>query len=198
MNLTYKILLAVNLLVTIWRCVDRWSLKEQPAAQPARYSYRGDDYPLQLPLDISDGPVAMTLHETIHFPLNGSDPIAQMEWDNLVAAPKEAGRTRLGPDHRVFTMVFWHHFHCLWSIQRALNDRNDTYGGYAHLHHCFNYLRQTLLCQAADTLELGDFMERDFENERVGDTLVCRDWQQVYTALDENYQNWTEWAKEWN
>ncbi|KAH7884129.1 hypothetical protein F5I97DRAFT_1898746 [Phlebopus sp. FC_14] len=121
-----------------------------------------------------------------------------MEWDKLVTAPKEAGRTRLGNDHRLFTMVFWHHFHCLWSIQRALNDRNDTYAAYGHLHHCFNYLRQTLLCQAADSLELGDFMERDYEYERVGDTLVCRDWEPVYSALEENYRNWLEWAKEWN
>ena len=165
---------------------------------PPRYSYQGDDYPLELPFGSSDCPVAMTLHETVHFPPNGSDPIAELEWNNLVTAPKEAGRTRLGPDHRVFTMVFWHHFHCLWSIQRALNDPDDPYGGYEHLHHCFNYLRQTLLCQAADTLELGDFMERNFENDRVGDTMVCRDWEQVYTGLDENYQNWTEWAKEWN
>ncbi|KAF8123124.1 hypothetical protein EV363DRAFT_1357498 [Boletus edulis] len=198
MNLTYTVLVALNILLVTWRCINRWTSKEQPPAQHPSYGYRGDDYPFELPLDESSGPVAMTLHETVHFPFNMSDPIAQMEWDNLVTAPKEAGRTRLGPDHRVFTMVFWHHFHCLWSIQRALNDRNDTYAGYGHLHHCFNYLRQTLLCQAADTLELGDFMERDFENNRVGDTLVCRDWEQVYDTMDENYQDWTEWAKQWN
>ncbi|KIJ64929.1 hypothetical protein HYDPIDRAFT_65502, partial [Hydnomerulius pinastri MD-312] len=64
------------------------------------------------------------------------------------------------------------------------------YAYYEHLHHCFNYLRQTFLCESADTLELGDFMQRDFENERVGDTLVCHDWEQVYTALDENHQEW--------
>ncbi|KAF8553506.1 hypothetical protein OG21DRAFT_1414158, partial [Imleria badia] len=51
-------------------------------------------------------------------------------------APKEAGRICIGPDHRLFTMTFWHHFHWLWSIQRAL------------------------LCQAMDTLELGDFLWR--------------------------------------
>ena len=55
-----------------------------------------------------------------------------------------------------------------------------------------------MLCQAADTLELGDFMERDFENDRVGDTVVCSDWSQVYNGLDDNYRNWTEWAREWN
>jgi len=126
----------------------------------------------------------MTLHEIIHFPA---------QWVRSHRA-NGVGRTRLGPDHRLLTMVFWHHFHCLWSIQRALNDRNDTYTDYAHLDQCFNYLRQTLLCQAADTFQLGDFMERDLENERVGDTLVCRDWQHVYTALDENYQSGWTWS----
>lgn len=81
----------------------------------------------------------MPLHETTHFPLNRTDPIAQMEWGKLVTATKEAGCTRLGPDHKLFTMVFWR-FHCLWSIHR-----DDTYAGYDQLHHCFNYLRQTLL-----------------------------------------------------
>jgi len=158
----------------------------------AEYSYHGIDYPFHLPLDsdITNDPVALTLHETVHVQFNATEV--------LVTAPKELGRTRLGPDYRVFTLVFWHHVHCLSSIQKVLNDRNDTNTGYEHLHHCFNYLRQTLLCQAVDTLEFGDFMERDFENDRVGDTLVCRDWQKVYTTMDVNYRSWTEWEKDWN
>lgn len=57
----------------------------------------------------------------------------------------------------------------------------------------FNYLRKTLPCQAVDTLELEDFMERNFKNGCVGDILICRDRQEVYAALVENYQDWSEW-----
>ena len=72
------------------------------------------------------------------------------------------------------------------------NVRNDAYAGYDHLHHCFIYLRKTLLPGvAADTLELGDFMKEKVDNnlKRVGSILVCRDWQQVYSVFHEIDRN---------
>ncbi|KAN0101298.1 hypothetical protein V8E55_001282 [Tylopilus felleus] len=119
MNLTYIGTLAtISFIVTAWRCVNAWYSEEPTSAKPPNYSYRGYDYPLELHFDISDSLVVMTLHETIHFPPNWSEPFGELEWDRLVMAPnlKEDGRTRLGLDYRLFTMVFWHHFHCLWSI----------------------------------------------------------------------------------
>lgn len=79
-----------------------------------------------------------------------------------------------------------------------------------HVRHCFDYLRQTLLCSAASTVERGDFMKDagrgfggDGEGEEEGrmwrgDTLVCEDWERAFEALDVNLREWEEWKAAWN
>jgi len=158
------------------------------------HTYIGEDYPLKHPIGHLDT-VAMTLHESVHYDLNGTDEIARYEWLRLVSHPKEMGRTRLGPDHRLFVMTFHHQIHCLYQFQLAL-----TMPGLPmpHLHHCFNYLRQTFLCTGADMLEKGDFMQREFGRDRLGDDLICEDWSRVYDELDKNYEEWVEWSAKWN
>lgn len=140
----------------------------------------------------------MTLHESVHFTLNGSDPVTTAEWESLASHPDGFGRTRLGPEHRLFVMTFYHQLHCIWKFQQALVDRGDPTASQHHVQHCLNYLRQTLLCEAAESVEEGDFMVRDFEQDRVGDTLVCRDWGEVYEVLDHAYAEWEQWSKQWN
>ena len=84
------------------------------------YSFVGDDYPLELPLGHLDK-VALTLHESIHYDLNLSDPIAEAEWIQLaVQHPGEFGRSRLGQEHRIFSTVFYHQLHCLRNIEIAI------------------------------------------------------------------------------
>ena len=144
-------------------------------------------------------PVAMTLHESVHFTLlTGSDPVIATEWESLASHPDGFGRTRLGPNHRLFVMTFYHQLHCIWKFQQALVDRSDPTASHHHVQHCLNYLRQTLLCEAAENVEEGDFMKRDFEQDRVGDTLICRDWEMVYNVLDSAYAEWERWSMQWN
>lgn len=161
------------------------------------YSFIGDDYPLEYPIELID-PVAMTLHETIHFSLNSSDKISIEEWKSLARWPEGFGRTRLGPHQQIFVLVFYHQLHCLWKFQSAIVDPADPAASSHHVQHCLNYLRQTFLCGAADDVEEGDFMLKDFETERVGDTLVCQDWNRVFEDLDQNHERWLEWRKQWN
>ncbi|KAG2122892.1 hypothetical protein BD769DRAFT_1473339, partial [Suillus cothurnatus] len=63
-------------------------------------------------------------------------------------------------------------------LQQALLDYNRDYPQvtYHHTHHCLNYLRQTLMCDLAHMLEIGYFLSVDYEKDRMGDTLACRDW----------------------
>ena len=61
-----------------------------------------------------------------------------------------------------------------------------------------HYLRQTLLCDANDSLEKGDFLQRDIGEDRVGSSMICQDWGQAYERLDTNYEEWEEYAKSWN
>lgn len=33
-------------------------------------------------------------------------------------------------------------------------------------------------------------MQRDFQSDRQGDTLVCRDWEVVHKIMDKNFEDW--------
>lgn len=127
--------------------------------------------------------VAMTLHESVHFTMNSTGPLQEAEWETLTKNPDGLGRVRLGPDNRVLTAVFAHQLHCIRQIERAFIDRDHNISSPHHVSHCLNYLRQTFLCDAADTIEEGDFMKRNLQTDRVGDTLICWDWERVYEEM---------------
>lgn len=110
--------------------------------------------------------------------------------------------------------------HCVKMLQRALLPWGTDGDGEEvekeavphHVRHCFDYLRQTLLCGAAGTVERGDFIKEagrwfgsgvqgEGEEERRlwrGDTLVCEDWGRAYEALDVNLREWENWRDLWN
>jgi len=167
------------------------------AARSRRYTYLGQDFPLEYPIGTLEN-IATTLHETTRLQIHGNDPIAKQEWDLLETLPRGYGRVRLGPDHRLFLISMFHQFHCLRAMEIRLRDRNSSYIDAEHYGHCLNYLRQTLLCDANDSLEEGDFIERNLEVDRIGDTAVCRDWEKVYAAMNENDDDYGRWANKWN
>ncbi|TFY55968.1 hypothetical protein EVJ58_g7915 [Rhodofomes roseus] len=160
----------------------------------ASHTYSGNDFPVDYPLDLDT--ISMTLHESVHFTANLSDINSNSAWLNLVHL-KSRGHARLGPDHRVFTLTMFHQHHCLVMLHLGMADNNPVASSH-HIQHCLDYLRQTFLCAAADGLEYGDFMERNFSKERVGDMLVCQDWEKVYMELDENVAEWEAWSSRWN
>lgn len=141
--------------------------------------------------------VGMVLQESVHFNTNLSDPASNSEWKSLTTHPDGFGRTRLGPDHRLFVVTMFHQLHCLWVLHSGL-DGNTTTVPPHHVQHCLDYLRQTFLCEAADSLETGDFMQHDFSKGRISDVLVCRDWEAVYQALDGDAARWEAWNSRWN
>ena len=141
--------------------------------------------------------VAMTLQETVHYGMNLSDKTAEGDWETLaVAIKKGIGQVRLGPEKRLFGLTLQHQLHCLYWMHSGLLDSENPFNH--HLRHCFNYMRQMLLCAAADSLEKGDFMSRDYDTERMGGELVCQDWNQLYDVLDDNHQDFYRWRAVWN
>ncbi|KAF8997014.1 hypothetical protein BDQ17DRAFT_1249125, partial [Cyathus striatus] len=151
-------------------------------------SYYGRDYPLELPLETNQ--VSMTFQESIHFRLIPNDTTTRDVWRTLLNQPRGLGRIWLGENHRMFVVAFYHELHCVWVIQQALVNlasKNDE-----HVAHCLNYLRQSFLCDADDSLEEGDFMLRDFEMDRVADTVVCRDWEDVFSVMTESFSGVNE------
>lgn len=177
-------------LVLINGCIFLWRagspiFKTSPGSHESASnpSYIGLDYPIML--DVGDlGPVAITLHESVRFTLEDVDDEAvDKTWGTVFANPPGLGRVNLGENDRLLTATYIHQLHCVRELSRAFHRPRSKLVSTEHQQHCLNYLRQTLLCDAADTLEEGDFMSRDFEVDRIGGTLVCWDWRKVYDVM---------------
>ncbi|KAF8513318.1 hypothetical protein BU17DRAFT_68833 [Hysterangium stoloniferum] len=149
------------------------------------YSFISDDYPISLPLNASA--VKLELEESVHYSL--INPEAMDEW--LWTAPLGDNHIRLGHSRRMFAVAYFHQMHCLRNIREEIS-KEYANGVKEHLHHCFNYLRQSMLCAADTTLEPGDFKKRNFTLNNVRTTHTCRDWKPMYDMAD---GNWIEWEK---
>lgn len=88
----------------------------------------------------------------------------------------------------------FHQLHCIEKLRIALDNPDDPIAGPAHLQHCFNYLRQGILCAADLTLEPAPVGGGE-GGEGVGVTHLCRDWEVVFETLAENYQDWGVYFK---
>ena len=72
-----------------------------------------------------------------------------------------------------------------------------------HVHHCFNYLRQTILCAADMTLEegvpeIGIDVTGELAVDGLGMTHTCRDWSKVFDYVTDDYSEFKEWKKTHN
>jgi len=171
---------------------------DSAAGAVSDYTYVGRDFPVEYPVSNFE-PVAMTLQESVHYSLNVSDETANGEWDAL-DTPRHHGHTHLGPQYRLFALTIGHQRHCLETLHRGLLNKyghTDIEPNHHHWQHCLNYLRQMFLCDAVDTLEEGDFMERDYSVHRISGDMVCRDWEAVFATLDAKQREWSEWSAKW-
>ncbi|EGD86998.2 uncharacterized protein TERG_03253 [Trichophyton rubrum CBS 118892] len=111
-------------------------------------------------------------------------------WDSLVPIGQGTVRFPAG-SKKIYTLSVVHQLHCLWSIHQSYygalqsrrrgDEQQHNHIG-PHMRHCFDYLRQGLMCAADSTLEPVDTRlggVTGWGNER-----VCRD----YTAL----KDWAE------
>lgn len=133
----------------------------------------------------------MTFEESIRYSIDG--PTADIEWKTLRNYDGHAGYVRLGPNRRVFSVSMFHQLHCIDSLRIALIRPDDADAMPEHIHHCFSYLRQALLCAADSTLEPGDFVMKNYTVQPVSHTRVCKDWSSLYEGAAENYREWMEW-----
>ncbi|GKT41442.1 oxidase ustYa [Colletotrichum spaethianum] len=122
--------------------------------------------------------------------LEMKDPAAH---DNLpVPLPEFAPRT-------VFTTSMTHQLHCLYAIlegyaglyangSAAVNKHSHIPEGAWHLQHCFEYLRQAIMCAGDVALEgTQTTFPVGFTGSDGWDAKhVCKDYKQVYDYLDKN------------
>jgi Mycotoxin biosynthesis protein UstYa len=141
-------------------------------------AFEGDDYPAYYPIDLP--PVSLTPENTLHYQIYTTDAAA--EWASVF--PSGGGFLHLGPDGRPFGLALFHQMHCLTRIWEAMNTRKSN----VHVHHCFNYIRQMILCEANPTIEpVIPILGRRSVNAEV--PRVCRDWTKLYDLAHDNYRS---------
>ncbi|KAI0062553.1 hypothetical protein BV25DRAFT_643907 [Artomyces pyxidatus] len=163
------------------------------------YSWLGDDYPLTLPLDLPTA--ALPLENSRHYSLDGPDADAEFQ---SIYPGRSRGFVRLGPNKRFFGLSVYHQIHCLDSLRLAilgirphdehrLGESGTAHWEMDHVHHCLNYLRQTILCASDLTLEPEVVEGSNDAEEGLGVTHVCRDWSTVHRYVEKNFEDWEIW-----
>lgn len=117
----------------------------------------------------------------------------------------------------VFTTSVTHQLHCLYSVIHSYaaaktgihdeghehnhrrrgddNEEAEQLDADFHVQHCFDYLRQAIMCSGDVALE-GDqttFPEGSIGSDGWDAKHVCRDWTQVYDHLTEARANDEKW-----
>lgn len=150
----------------------------------------GEDVPMFVP-NMTIRQVGLVIEESTHYSI--TRPEAEDEW--LYNAPWGSGGYRLGRKHRGFYLSMFHQLHCLRRIREAYTDATPDW---SHVQHCLTVLRQIFLCQCDLTLEAGDFTRRNFDQDRVAETHICQDWEDVYDSVNANYLQWYRIVREGN
>ncbi|KAJ7037254.1 hypothetical protein C8F04DRAFT_1093061 [Mycena alexandri] len=135
----------------------------------------------------------MWFNHTDRYTLN-----ATADWRSVL--PPGNGWVKLGLGYRPFSISMYHQLHCIIGIRHALylsaiGEESRAAATRSHSNHCFNYLRQLLLCGADTTLEPTEVL--NLPDGRVGAAAsgegvrhVCRDWTQVRSFVERNWQQW--------
>ncbi|KAL2796246.1 hypothetical protein BJX66DRAFT_336260 [Aspergillus keveii] len=151
------------------------------------------------------GTVHMTFYQNGTF-TQRPDTEEDRAWDDLVPVGRGfVQHPQLAPD--VSALTVFHQLHCLHAIlaayYAAIEAANPTLRPHlkadaddpllnntgilmepSHVRHCFDYLRQTIMCAADTNIEV---LDRDTRaTDGWGEQRVCRDYQKVF-----------EWADKW-
>jgi hypothetical protein len=151
--------------------------------------YHGTEFPSELQIGVRHA--VMWFKDTDRYALN-----ATADWESVL--PPGNGWVKLGSEDRPFSISMYHQLHCLNGIRNALSlTINDAAAAQvrSHTNHCFNYMRQLLLCKAdttlepAETVQLPDGTVAAFASGlMVGH--ICRDWTEVREFIELNTQGW--------
>lgn len=100
------------------------------------------------------------------------------------------------PGKESYAIAVFHELHCLYHMTAFVDElvmkiRNKDWtvneGALGHNDHCFNYLRNAVMCAADTTLE-GQSQEPMFKDvagtDGTGATHICRNYDEVYAWAD--------------
>ncbi|EIW87443.1 hypothetical protein CONPUDRAFT_161974 [Coniophora puteana RWD-64-598 SS2] len=155
------------------------------------------DYPNEVPFPFHKASLEFKIHESygVHESSN---------WATIIPRGRH-GWVRLGPQGRPFAVSMYHQMHCINAIRRAVIVAQDpaligtlrAQGEFKHAEHCFDYLRQTVTCNADTSLEvLGNWtlLDGSVVEGTSSDGILheCRDWTQVRRYVMDNYAEWED------
>lgn len=158
---------------------------------PKQYTYVGKDHPNELILHVSQ--ITHTVNATHRYGVYADD-----DWESVFT--RSNGWVRLGDIGQPFALAMYHQMHCLqemrFEIQRGRAGKASMDEPVGHLDHCFDYMRQSVLCCSDTSLEIAHRVKHP-EGDRagtygLGSVHTCRDWRQVENYVEENFSLWTE------
>ncbi|KAJ2917362.1 hypothetical protein MD484_g3059, partial [Candolleomyces efflorescens] len=139
----------------------------------------------------------MMFEPTEHYGINDV-----REWESL--SPGLNGWVYLtsGGKATPYALSMFHRVHCLnfirYYLKGSKNGNTPTADEKGHANHCYNYIKDTLLCGSDITLEPRIVEQVSCENPAPAASIphVCRDWAQVRNFIEDNYRsNLEEFAK---
>ena len=143
-----------------------------------------------LPVDFEQ--VAMVIEPNDHFSI-----IDDKAWADTIA-PKH-GFVRLGSQGRAFAISLYHQLHCVNAIRFSytvardglVTDPEILKRKVGHDNHCFQFLRQSILCKADNSfVPMQTHRNVSLAAMGFGTTHRCRNWEQVKQFVVENDAKW--------
>jgi Mycotoxin biosynthesis protein UstYa len=144
----------------------------------------------KLPVDFEQ--VGMSVEPNDRFSL-----IDDKAWANTLA-PKR-GFVRVGPEGRAFAISLYHQLHCVNAIRFSytvardglVTDPEILKNKIGHDNHCFQFLRQSILCKADNALvPIQTNRNASLASMGFGNTHRCRNWEQVRQFVFDNVAEW--------
>ncbi|KAF5364775.1 hypothetical protein D9758_009353 [Tetrapyrgos nigripes] len=124
-----------------------------PKVFKPHYTYIDGDWPQELVIPGSYGsmnPIQTGFNDTPQF-VDIFSPDAHAHWESILP-PGGRGYIKLGGHKELFGITMYHQLHCLVRLRAVIAGEKEDMG---HVKHCFNYLRQGIVCNADITLEPG-------------------------------------------
>ncbi|KDR77495.1 hypothetical protein GALMADRAFT_39415, partial [Galerina marginata CBS 339.88] len=135
--------------------------------------------------------VSMVIEENHQFSL-----VDDEKWAETL--PGKRGFVRVGPKGRPFGVALYHQLHCVNALRFSytvardglVTDPKILKSKLAHDNHCFQFLRQSILCKADDSLITSRSNNQSLSQSGFGATHRCRNWAQLRQFVLENEAAW--------
>ncbi|KAI0738164.1 hypothetical protein C8Q80DRAFT_261631 [Daedaleopsis nitida] len=134
--------------------------------------------------DVERKPVAFAFDSGLRYDFNASHA-----WRSLVPGD---GLVYLGPHREPFMVSMFHQLRCLDvmrdQLTKPLAERDEQ-----PARHCMNYIREMILCRGDTNLDPYQYPSNIHPVEP-HPVRRCLDWNAVYSAVEENQQEFAAWT----